>query len=338
MKIPNALVVTLMALLFTWPEAALAGIEEPGYICSAQFENDMFGGGTDRHFTHGTAFNCLTKPIPWVVKAADQLPWFTYEKTQDGKTELQARGSLSLGQNIYTPEDITKKELIEEDRPYAGWLYLGFGLVANQGNRRFDKIELTLGMVGPWSRAEEVQKTWHSLFGFREPRGWDHQLDNEPAVNLFYEQAWRYDKRGFLTGLEYDLIPHFGGALGNVFTYAAAGFTLRVGPDLQEDFGPPRIRPSLPGGGFFRNRTGFNWYLFAGVEGRAVLRNIFLDGNTFSDSHSVDKKILVGDLQTGIALQYRRLRISYTQIFRTKEYDSQDRADRFGSLSLSFQF
>ncbi len=330
--------IILIVIFTTWATAALAEIQEPGYICSAQFENDLFGGGTDRHFTHGTAFHCLTEPIPWIVKAAENLPWFTYAKTHEDGTDLQARGSLSLGQNIFTPEDISVKELIEEDRPYGGWLYLGFGLVANQGSKRFDKIELTLGVVGPWSLAEEVQENWHALFGLQDPRGWDNQLDNEPAVNLFYEQAWRFDERGFLTGLEYDVIPHFGGALGNVFTYAAVGFTVRVGPDLHEDFGPPRIRPSLPGGGFFRNRAGFNWYLFAGVEGRAVLRNIFLDGNTFSDSHSVDKKLLVGDLQAGIAIQCRRYRISYTQIFRTKEYNSQDQADQFGSLSLSYQF
>jgi lipid A 3-O-deacylase len=331
-------VIVFFILLCTCAEVPKARADEPGYVCSAQFENDLFGGGTDRHFTHGTAFNCLTKPIPWIVNAANKLPWFTYKKAKVEEKDLQARASLSLGQNIFTPEDISEKELIEEDRPYGGWLYLGFGLVANQGNKRFDKIELTLGMVGPWSMAEEVQETWHSLFDLEEPRGWDNQLDNEPAVNLFYEQAWRFDERGFLTGLEYDVIPHFGGALGNVFTFASAGFTVRVGPDLHEDFGPPRIRPSLPGGGFFRSRKGFNWYLFAGVEGRAVLRNIFLDGNTFSDSHSVDKKPLVGDLQAGIAIQCQRYRISYTQIFRTKEYNGQNRANQFGSLSLSYQF
>jgi lipid A 3-O-deacylase len=81
--------------------------------------------------------------------------------------------------------------------------------------------------------------------------------------------------------LEFDVIPHFGGSLGNVFTYAAAGFTVRLGSDLDQDFGP-RIRPSLPGGGYFRAQKGFNWYLFAGLEGRAGLRNIFLDGNTLS--------------------------------------------------------
>jgi len=43
---------------------------------------------------------------------------------------------------MYTPEDAAATELITKDRPYAGRLYMGFGLVANQGNKRYDKLEL----------------------------------------------------------------------------------------------------------------------------------------------------------------------------------------------------
>ncbi|NLC71351.1 MAG: lipid A deacylase LpxR family protein [Desulfuromonadaceae bacterium] len=330
-----------MLIVFLWWSPGHGGdaySSEPGYICSVQFENDFFGGGTDRHFTHGTAVNCLTQPIPWIVKAADKLPWFASEKGIIDQERPETRASISVGQNIFTPEDISRTDLIEDERPYAGWLNVGLGLVANQGSRRYDKIELNIGMIGPWSFAEDVQENWHSFFNLEEPRGWDNQLKNELGINLFYEQARRFDKKSLISGLEYDFIPHFGGSLGNVFTYGAAGFTVRLGPDLHEDFGPPRIRPSLPGGGFFRTRNGFNWYLFAGVEGRLVLHNIFLDGNTFRDSHSVDKKYLVGDLQAGLALQFHRYRISYTQIFRTKEYKTQESPDEFGSLSVSCQF
>jgi len=319
------------------PLPALA--DEPGYVCSLQFENDFFGGGTDRHFTHGTRFSCLTKPIQWISDAADKLPWFDAEKaTQNPEDALQARASISLGQSIYTPEDTSNSELIEEDRPYAGWLYLGFGLVATQGNKRYDKLELTIGVIGPWSFAEEVQKSWHSLFGLDKPKGWDNQLENELGANLFYEQARRFDKKDLFYGLGYDIIPHFGGSVGNVFAYGAAGLTARLGPDLDEDFGPPRIRPSLPGGGYFRSKEGFNWYLFAGAEGRAVFHNIFLEGNIFSSSHSVEEKLWVGDLQAGLAIQVGPVRIAYTQIFRTKEFKGQDSPDEFGSLSLSYQF
>ena len=82
--------------------------------------------------------------------------------------------------------------------------------------------------------------------------------------------------------------------------------TIRIGDDLPNNYGPPRIRPSLPGSDFFVNRDKLGWYLFAGFECRLVGRNIFLDGNTFSDSHSMDKRYLVGDFQTGVALTYGR--------------------------------
>jgi lipid A 3-O-deacylase len=322
--------------VFTWPEPTVA--QEAGYVFSLQLENDFFGGGTDRHFTHGTRLGCLTKPIKWMTDAADKLPWFNSERAfKESGDRLQARAGISVGQSIYTPEDITVRELINEDRPYAGWLYLGFGLVANQGSKRYDKLELDVGVVGPWSFAEEVQRNWHEFFALDHPNGWQHQLHNELGVALFYEQARRLSKKKLVHGFEFDVIPHFGGSVGNVSIHAATGLTLRLGRDLEEDFGPPRIRPSLPGGGYFRSKTGFNWYIFAGMEGRGVLHNIFLDGNTFSESHSVHKKPFVGDAQIGIAFQVHRVRISYTQIYRTREYKGQDTADQFGALSISYQ-
>ncbi|MFH1480740.1 MAG: lipid A deacylase LpxR family protein [Pseudomonadota bacterium] len=319
--------------------AGLSFADDPGYMISIQFENDFFGGGTDRHFSHGTRIECLSRPIKWITDAADKLPWFSSERARSHtKGVLKARASLSIGQNIYTPEDTTSTRFIPGDRPYGGWLYVGFGIVANQGSHRYDKLQLEIGMVGPNSFAENVQTYWHSLLGLYVPRGWANQLDNEPGAVLYYEQARRFEKQVTFLDLEFDMIPHFGGSLGNVLTHGAAGLTVRLGSNLDADFGPPRIRPSLPGGGFYRPKEGFSWYLFTGLEGRAVLRNIFLDGNTFTDGPSVHKKPLVGDLQAGLAVQWDRYRLSYTQIFRTKEFTGQASSDIFGALSISCQF
>src|SRR3546814_13227351 len=84
-------------------------------------------------------------------------------------------------------------------------------------------------------------------------------------------------------------------------TFANAGATVRLGQDLSVDYGPPLIRPSLSGLAAIDGGSDLAWYLFAGVEGRATARNIFLDGNTFSDSHHVDKKNFVADPQFGVA-------------------------------------
>ncbi len=116
---------------------------------------------------------------------------------------------------------------------------------------------------------------------------------------LIYERKWRNLAEFRESGFGIDLTPHLGGSLGNVGTYLNTGITLRFGKDLSNDFGPPRIRPSLPGSGFFVPRNTFGWYLFAGVDGRAIAYNIFLDGNADGDSLSVDKEPLVADIQVG---------------------------------------
>ena len=69
----------LIALLSCiWADLSLA--DDEGYTISVQFENDFFGGGTDRHFTHGTRVELITKPIKWITDAADKLPWFSATK------------------------------------------------------------------------------------------------------------------------------------------------------------------------------------------------------------------------------------------------------------------
>jgi hypothetical protein len=140
-------------------------------------------------------------------------------------------------------------------------------------------------------------------------------------------------------GLQADLVPHIGLALGNIHTYGAGVLTIRLGDDLRGDYGARRIRPSLPGSYFFVQReSGFGWYLFAGFEGCAVARNIFLDGNTFGDSHSVKKKYFVRGLQGGVAFILGSTWLTFTHVYRTKKFENQRRADRYAGLSLSVQF
>ncbi len=67
-------------------------------------------------------------------------------------------------------------------------------------------------------------------------------------------------------------------------------------------------------------------------------RDLFLDGSTFEDSHSVDSRPLVGDLLVGAAVTFGRMKLSYAQVFRTREFDGQRDGHEFGSVSLSITF
>jgi len=199
-------------------------------------------------------------------------------------------------------------------------------------------IGLLAGPAGPASLAEDAQIWFHNILGSNKPQGWDKQIKNEPGFVLTYERSWRAFVTDDFMGFSFDATPHIGAALGNVFTYANGGITLRLGWNIPNDYGPPRIDPSLPASAYFEPQADFGWYIFAGLDGRVVARNIFLDGNTFQDSRSVDKNILVGDAQVGIAFTIRSARLAYTHVFRTPEFDGQNDADKFGALSLSLRF
>lgn len=291
------------------PAAATA--PDNAWTCGFGLDNDLFAG-TDRHYTNGWRLSCLSDTIDGRIGGA-------------------------IGQSIFTPRDITRATPSPQDRPYAGWLYARVTLVAEHPHL-VDRFDLDLGVVGPASLARETQDLVHRVIGSDRPRGWSHQLRNEPGVVLSYQRAWPKWVDVPLGPLRLDLAPFVGGSLGNVFTDAGIGATVRFGYNLPESFGPSLFRAGGRDMIWFQPPTGFGIHAFATAEGRAVLRNIFLDGNTFEDSPSVSKKPLVGDVQVGLAVNYGWLTVAFGQNVRTPEFRGQRKNDGFGSVSIAFRF
>jgi len=304
--------------------------EDDKGIFNVVIENDLFAG-SDRDYTNGIRFSWLSSEehAPGLVRSiARALPL-----ANDGHKRI----SIAAGQSIFAPDDISLRTPMPGDHPYAGWLYGSVGIVLDT-DKTLDNVMLTLGVVGPLSYAEQSQKFIHRIIGSPRPAGWDSQLKNEPGVVLTYERKWRglYEIAPF--GVGADVTPHVGVNLGNVNTDAAVGATFRVGFDLPADYGPPRIRPSLPGSDFFIPTKQLGGYLFTTIGVRAVLQNIFLDGNTFRDGPHVDKEPLVRSLQLGSAITFGQTRLSYTHVFLSKEYTTQSHAPVFGAITLSRRF
>jgi lipid A 3-O-deacylase len=337
----RAATVALAALLAAAPAFAQERPEpfdpyERGTI-SVELENDLFGfSGDDHHYTNGARISWLSAPTE-PGRAGWERPWYDFWPilSRSGSRRI----GFALGQNIYTPIETERPTPDPTDRPYAAWLYVGAS-VNTQTARRLDTLELDVGVVGPAAHGRQVQNGVHDLIGVNDSRGWDHQLKNEPGIMLIGERRIRViEQSNLVGGVNTDLIGFGGASIGNVQTYGNIGLIVRIGGNLMTDFGPPHIRPSLPGSATFKPTDGFNWYLFAGAEARAVARDIFLDGNTWrDDSPSVDKKHLVGDFEVGLAMSYGTMRLALTQIFRTKEFEGQRANSRFGALALSWVF
>ena len=312
-------------------------------VFTIYYENDVFNG-TDVHYTNGVKLSWLSADLVgwgqtgWRQVIVEALPFVN-------RPGAQKNFGISLGQQMYTPRDNEAVVPDPDDRPYAGWTYLEFSFVSKTP-KISDTISIQLGIIGPSSLAGRTQSTIHDWIGCDRARGWDYELHDEPGVNLIYERRWRLYARALYRTLGVDLIPHAGASLGNVQTYANGGGTLRLGLNLPSDYGVQLARAGSVGGtptddldprvSLTRN---FSLFVFAAVDGRAVARDLFLDGNTFRDSRSVDRENFVADVSYGVGLIAGRWQATFTQVRRTREFKTQTGPPTdFGSCSLSCAF
>ncbi len=102
------------------------------------------------------------------------------------------------------------------------------------------------------------------------------------------------------------------------------------------------IRPGYSGTSYFSGdrakvRLGSDFCI--GTQGRVVARNIFLDGNTFADSRSVDKEPVVADLLLGIELFTVE---GFVSVFRwsleRRNSVNKEGMDNFGSINAKYSF
>ncbi|MEO6036653.1 MAG: lipid A deacylase LpxR family protein [Verrucomicrobiota bacterium] len=338
-----------VALLLTSAGAPLFAaeieVEKVPHSFSAIEENDYLydpnqGHHQDRHYTQGMKFFYLQGGEPWWAKGlglpalSKQLPdlWLNPTSTTFG---------LNVGQNIYTPQNNGATNLLRTDRPYAGWLYIG-AMIQRRGEV-MDRIPVLetfgfdIGIIGPEAQAGRSQNEFHKFREIDGFDGWGNQLKTEPAFVFKYGRAWKLSINE-ASSHYFDVIPNVGANLGALLVSANAGATARLGFNLPDDFGIQTIDSPIvlaPGGS--RGPVGF--YAFGQLEGRAVARNVFLDGNLYRRSFHIDKEPFVGDLIYGVALTLgKHFDLSYARVVRTKEFEGQRGYDRFGSLNLNLKW
>ena len=328
------------------PETGFCESKDPSQLQTLQifFENDLFGD-TDKYYTNAVQVNWLSKDLKqykddvrlpeWTLSLAKLLP---FSETPGSLHNV----AILFGQHIYTPADIQTKTLISDDRPYAGFLYTGLAL-HSKTDTILDTLEAVIGIVGPWAFAECSQNTVHELRSIATAKGWHHQLENEPAIRLSWQRKWRVYQDQIAHLIDFDLLTNTGLTLGNVSISGGFGAEFRLGYKIPQDFGSDVIRPgagiSTPAaaaGKKGKESLGFHW--FVGTQLEAVAHNIFLDGNTFTDSHKVDKENLVLSVSSGLAINYAQYKLTYRHLYKTREFNDQKQDHIIGSLTLTISF
>ncbi|MCF3945337.1 lipid A deacylase LpxR family protein [Acidiphilium sp. AL] len=319
-------------LLSLAPLTAQAGQGFPSGIWTIQDENASISTQslTDRYYVNGLHIGWTSHrgDVPSFLAGLGHVVW------GDGTQRV----SIGVTQKIFTPAATQLADPPLNDEPYAGYLAATLGLIQDTSTTR-SVLAVSAGVVGRDAGAEIVQNGFHSVIGQNGTHGWAHQLPSEPAFDILVSRTWRVPLGRFGNGIEADALPQLSGMIGTTEIYAQPAVTFRIGEGLNSDFGTPLLRPGPSGSDAYRPTRPFVWYVFGGIAGKLVGHDEFLQGADFQTSRSVDPYRAVGQIEAGVAIIWRGLRFSYTQVFQTRRFHGQiGGIHEYGSLAVSARF
>lgn len=274
-----------------------------------EYDNDVLVNSDDK-FTNGFS-------VQWHSRLArewDDVPaprWTKFGRRLPGLNApgLYRRIGIAVGQNMQTPKDLSATELIADDVPYAGSLGFELNWLAFDDDQ-FRAYALIVGVVGPASGAEAVQKWVHKTIGSEEPLGWDNQLPNEPAVNfngMFKKKVFRVEGKGHWSA-DVALNADFG--LGTGLTFGEVAAELRAGLNVPYGFAfvPDPVGRTIAYDATVPHQSSKHLSIYASLVLRQIYMQhfIFVDGSLWQDTHSVDSDHWQNQMIVGFHVTGRR--------------------------------
>ena len=238
-----------------------------------------------------------------------------------------------LGQEIYTPRDISVARPQPDDRPWAGHLYLGADVLTRVKNWP-SGVGLRAGVVGPSALAKPMQKLIHYAIAARQPRGWDHQLDNRLAVGFWVAQG---GQTRISLGPRYALRLAFGvgGELGTVRNRLTFSSVLQVGLNLERGISfhvrEPVVTPS-----FEPIRNDYRLYFTLTSVYQLIGADVFLEGS--GHGLAINPRGVTALGRPGVAFVFGKIRVAIQYSLRTQDFGNQSAAGHYGSGDVQIGF
>lgn len=329
--------------LASFSDAKATPLQDKQGTWTLQGENDAvstLNGTSDQYYTSGLRLNWTsgTDTLPTPIAAINKAIW----------GEGVQRISMGLQQMIFTPRDTQSPDpwgagksqtSLLRDRPYASVLLGTINLINDTDTSR-SIFGIQVGVMGPAGLGRQLQNGFHGAIGDTKNQGWSHQLQNQPIFQVQGGRTWRLPLAK-VAGIELDMLPSAAAAIGDYQIYGRIGDMIRIGQGLDSDFGVPTIQAAgTDGSDAYKATRGFAWYFFGGVTGEAVGYDASLQGNTMrSNSLHVNKKWDVGEIHAGLAVMFYGLRVSYSQVWQTQQFDgAKSGLFNYGSLMVSAKF
>lgn len=263
------------------------------------YENDVFTA-TDRYYTGGVSLEY----------ASDLLERSPLHKLLIQTLRGHSRHGISLIHNTYTPVDITRKDILFGDRPYAACLLLkSYRITTDTERHRRISVALSTGIIGQGAGSKVLQTAIHRHFTRTSPvpKGWHNQINNDVIIN--YEIGYEQQLLSYARMLSVDVNARV--RAGTLSDKASAGGTIIFGH---------LISPFI-----FAPGRHFQAYVYEHAEASLVVYDATMQGGLFDrrSPYTIQQKdisTLTFQNRFGFVTDFGGFRIEFFRTFLTREF------------------
>ena len=283
------------------------------------FENDLYTSTVnDKYYTNGFEF------------------FYRYPIQNSNENANKKIIEFRLGQHIYNPQTIRADNFFVNDRPFSGHLFVESGLQTFYQNESVLKLTGQLGVIGPKAFGEEVQKTFHETFGYKQVSGWRYQIRDLLVVqaNAFYSHRLFPTQKAVNIDLQVQGEINLGTAFQGITVGPMARFSLKK---LLPVYDSNLCEGSLRLDRNYKESSEFYFYISPKLNYQ--LYDATIQGSLFNEESPVTFELEPFRFNGEAGFKYRQnhWNLSYTFVYRGRE--ARNRVIEgyfFGSIGVAY--
>ncbi|MGC9385964.1 MAG: lipid A deacylase LpxR family protein [Hydrogenovibrio sp.] len=295
---------------------------------SVQLDNDILYG-TDREYTGGFI-------VRWTDATGIGLvdgwasPLERLALSSDALQGVQKTDQLGLAMQIFTLEK--HGDTRHDSAGNSGWAHIDLRRFYQYG-RYQSVLGLRLGWLGPSSGGQEIQNGLHSIIGNDNASGWDHQVPDQPTLQV------AFDQQVFLSEPQSHSGGQLYGALSVVAGSPETAVSFGVGAYYADGARPVMRMNALDH--VVDMGSGLGWFVFADVSAKYDIYNVFLDGRPFTeDDPNIEfANVVIPAAQYGGGLSFNHFYVVLSSSVLGQVYRGQpENHFKFASLYFGMPF
>jgi lipid A 3-O-deacylase len=275
------------------------------------YDNDYFTK-TDEYYSQGITFD-------FVHPAIKKFPLSKLLFKPYGST---AKYGMTFNLFGYTPTSIKSETILYGDRPFEANITLKTFLIQIDSVKKQQlSSAFSVGVMGKAALGFDIQYNIHKWTKNPLPLGWQNQIKNDVIINY----QVNYEKQLISAGNNFLLNATAEGRLGTLNTKASGGFNFMAG----------RFRKRyMP----IAKKTKAEYYFYGQGNVSLIGYDATLQGGLFNrkspytiSNAAINRITFQAD--AGVIVNFKKLYLSYTQSFITKEF-KQGKYHRWGGVSV----